>query len=76
MPHISIDVGENAMPTPRGLRMSVEIVRLLTRKGTYPSTDQNLTAMSTIAVETRMLEQDLVASQVNEVSRHHQQILG
>ena len=76
MPHISIDVGKDAMPTPRGLRASVEIVRLLTRKATYPSTDQNLTAMLTIAVETRMLEQDLVASLVSKVSRHHQRILG
>ena len=76
MPHISIDVGKDAMPTPRGLRLSVEIVRLLTRKATYPSADQNLTAMLTIAAETRMLEQDLVASLVNKVSRHHQRIIG
>ena len=76
MPHISIDVGKDAMPTPWGLRASVEIVRLLTRKATYPSTDQNLVAMLTIAVETRMLEQGLVASLVNKVLRHHQRISG
>ncbi len=76
MPHVSVDIGEDAMPTPWSFRASTEDLRLEAREATYTSIGRNLKAMLTIVVETKMSERGLVVSPVNEVSRHHQQIPG
>lgn len=76
MPHISVDVGKDAMPTPWSLRALVNISGLRNRDATYPSTGQNSVAVLTIVVEIKMLEQGLEASLGNELSKHHQQIAG
>lgn len=76
MPHISVDVGKDAMPTPWSLRASAQIPRLVAREAIYTSTGQNSKAMSTIVVETRMSEQGLVVSPVSGFSKHHQRRSG
>ena len=76
MPHISVYIGEDTMPTPGSLGASAEFSRLLTREATDTSIGQNSTAMLTIVVGTEMLEPGLVASPANELSEHRQRISG
>ena len=74
MPHVSVNVGEHAMPTPWSLRESVEISRGISPKTAYISSGQNSMVMLTNVAEIRTSEQGLVTILANEFSRHRQLI--